>query len=91
MSLVQVGDDDDTTGSLVLNWTSGALHCSHAGLTAIPRLPSNALFLYGVYAFLHDMGRYGKNDSYAHREFGHNAIAAISASAFANITGALTL
>ena len=46
MSVVQGGDDDDTTGSQTLNWTSGTLHCSHAGLTAIPPLPANAVYLY---------------------------------------------
>ena len=38
------GDDDDAV-SRTLNWTDGSVHCSHAGLTEIPPLPSNALYL----------------------------------------------
>ena len=44
MSAVQGGDDDDD-GKMV-NWTNGALHCSNAGLTALPPVPSNAIFMY---------------------------------------------
>ena len=39
------GDDDDTTGSHALNWTTGTVQCSHAQLTTIPPLPTNALYL----------------------------------------------
>ena len=40
-----VGGDDDDGMSEALNWTDGAVHCSHAGLTAIPPLPATALYL----------------------------------------------
>ena len=36
------GDDDAFEGDTAMNWTTGAVHCSHAGLTAIPPLPANA-------------------------------------------------
>ena len=39
------GGDDDDSASEALNWTDGSVHCSHAGLTAIPPLPPNAQYL----------------------------------------------
>ena len=40
------GDDDDhQSADTTLNWTQGAVHCSRAGLTAIPPLPINAQYL----------------------------------------------
>lgn len=39
------GGDDDDPASQALNWTDGSVHCSHAGLTAIPPLPPNAQYL----------------------------------------------
>ena len=38
------GDDDDMV-SHYLNWTDGAVHCSNVGLTAVPPLPPNALYM----------------------------------------------
>lgn len=43
---VQSNADDDDSTSEPLNWTDGAVHCSYAGLTAIPPLPANAQYLY---------------------------------------------
>ena len=45
--LVLSGVDNDDAADAALNWTDGAaVHCSHAGLTAIPLLPANAIYLY---------------------------------------------
>ena len=43
--LANLNGDDDDTADTALNWTQGAVHCSHAGLTAIPPLPINAQYL----------------------------------------------
>ena len=46
--LVVSSDDDANNFDKALNWTTGAVHCSHAGLTAIPPLPANAQTLYAL-------------------------------------------
>ena len=40
------GDDDVVVFDWDMNWTSGAVHCSYAGLTAVPPLPTGVLYMY---------------------------------------------